>query len=282
MIDSIKYGRTEGVTHEWMAGEISELSLPEGYDLPVVIAAIQTFNGPNTAEVRMQNLDDRSFKVKVEEERSSDPEIRHVAETVGHIAFAPMGIRDTDNNVIGYASFLEIQQFDADSWMALPIPTRFTVDDSVAFAQVLTYNGSQPVHTRIRKDHPSSGVSGFYLKLEEWPTYDKWHVGERVSVVVLKKGFHALRYGEDPHLMVGEIENVNHNTWQQVDLGNTTGSGRPVLMTHCQTYNGPDPVVTRQHETDTFKAEVRLQEAESQGAHTSESVGYVAIGVPLY
>lgn len=103
-----------------------------------------------------------------------------------------------------------------------------------------------------------------------------------MGVVVLKKGSHALGSGEDPHLMVGEIGGVDHNTWQDVDLGNTAGSGRPVLVTQCQTYNGEDAVVTRQRETDSLGAEVRLQEAESQGAHPhAESVGYVAIGAPL-
>ncbi|MDY7093603.1 MAG: hypothetical protein SX243_11595 [Acidobacteriota bacterium] len=281
MSNGIKYGRTDDVTHEWTTAAISDLALPSGHDRPVVIAAMQTFNGSDTAGVRARSLSKRSFDVKIEEERSDDTEVRHAAETVGHIAFAPMWIQNSDHEEIGYAGFLDVHQPDADSWMALPIPTRFSVDDSVVFAQVLTYNGSQPVHPRIRKEHPASGAPGFYLKLEEWPTYDQRHAGERVGVVVLKKGVHALRYSEDPYLVVGELTNVNH-TWQEVDLGNTCGSGRPVLVTHCQTYNGSHAVVTRQRETDPLKAEIRLQEAESQGRHKAESVGYVAMGVPLH
>ncbi len=280
MIDNIKYRRLENVTHEWTEGEISEISLPPGYEVPVLIAAMQTFNGDNTAEVRMRSLLERSFEAKIEEETSADPEVSHLPETVGHIAFAPTWIRDTDDNVIGYATYLDIDQPNAHSWTILPVPWIFSVDDSVVFAQVLSFNGNQPVHPRIRKDDPSTGDPGFFLKLEEWPTYDQLHVLESVGIVVLKKGFHALRFGEDPHLMVGEV--TGDHTWQEVDLGNTIGSGRPVLVTQCQTYNGPDSVVTRQRESNTLTAEVRLQEAESQGWHTLESVGYVAMGIPLY
>jgi len=257
------------------------MELPPGSDSPVLIAAMQTFNGDNTAEVRIRSLRERSFEVKIEEEQSADREVEHLPETVGHIAVAPGYIYDTAENVIGYASFFDMDQGAAHHWLSIPVPTEFTVRDSVVFAQVLTFNGNQPVHTRIREDDPASGAPGFFIKLEEWPTYDQLHVLETVGMVVLKKGFHSLRFGEDPHLMVGEILRVDHN-WQEVDLGNTAGSGRPVLVTQCQSYYGPDSVVTRQREIDPLKAEVRLQEAEIQGPHTFEHVGYVAMGVPLY
>lgn len=276
----IKYGRTTGVTHRWHAGNFQELPLPSGYDTPVFLAAMQTFKESDTAGIRIKALAKDTFHVKIEEETSADPEVSHVAETIGYIAFTPFEIKNKDGQLIGYSTFLDIQQPNANTWISLPVPADFSVEDSVVFAQVLTYNGGQPVHPRISKKHPSSGAPGFYLKLEEWPTYDKFHVGEHIGMVVLKKGFHALGMPREPHLMVGEINNVNH-TWKSVDLGNTIGGGQPVLVTQCQTYNGRNPVVTRQREPAALKADVRLQEAESQGAHTGESVGYVAVGIPF-
>lgn len=181
MINTIKHERMEAVTQDWTDVAMSELSLPSGYDSPFIIAAIQTFNGPDTAQVRMRPLHGGAIQVKIEEERSADQEVSHVEETVGHIAFKPLWIHDDEDNEIGYASFLDITQPAADSWMPLPVPTTFSVDDSVVFAQVLTFNGTHPVHPRIRKEHPSSGAPGFYLKLEEWPTYDRRHIAGHIQ-----------------------------------------------------------------------------------------------------
>ena len=69
-----------------------------------------------------------------------------------------------------------------------------------------------------------------------------------------------------------------HEDWKEIDLTAMPGRGRPVLLTQCQTYNGTDPVVTRQRETGRLRAEVRLQEAEIQGRHPNgETIGYLAV-----
>ena len=51
------------------------------------LADMQTFNGPNTATLRYQNLTSRRVKVKVDEDQSLDTETTHIAETVGYVAF---------------------------------------------------------------------------------------------------------------------------------------------------------------------------------------------------
>jgi hypothetical protein len=277
----IIYGRKKNVTHQWkkVAISSSDLSLPPGYDCPIILAAMQTYNGSDTAEVRMRSLSACSFEVKIEEESSDDSETQHAAEDVGYLGLPQGYLYDKNDKVIGYSSVLDVSQRGANAWIPVPVPTMFSVNNSIVFLQVLTFNGSDPIHPRIMKEHPSSGDPGFYFKLEEWPTYDKWHTTERVAMVVLKKGEHAMGSSSRPRLKVGEVKNVKTG-WKNVNLGNTTGAGRPVLITQCQTYKGADPVVTRQREISSLKAQVRVQEAESGGSHPNgEMVGYVAVGI---
>ncbi|MCX4247526.1 hypothetical protein [Paraliomyxa miuraensis] len=256
------------------------LYLPTGYDRPVVIASMLTFNGGDTAQVRMRALRECGFEVKSEEEQSADGEVNHVPESIGHIAFPPTWLYDYGGNAIGYATFLDVEQRSANMWIPAPVPTSFTVGDSILFAQVLTFNGGQPVHVRIRHDHPSTGAGGFFFKLEEWPTYDMQHTAERVGLVVLQKGYHALGSASDPRLRVGQVNGVTTG-WKSVDVSGTTGAGRPVVVTQCQTFNGGDPVVTRQREVGSFGVDTRVQEAEIGGSHpNAEIVGYVAVGMP--
>lgn len=52
----------------------------------VVVADMQTYNGSNTAGLRVGPLDGgNKFRVRVQEEQSKDKETDHVDETVGYI-----------------------------------------------------------------------------------------------------------------------------------------------------------------------------------------------------
>ncbi len=86
--DGLSAGRTaEDVTDRPRAVPLG-LS-PAGQ--PAVVAALQTFNGTDPAALRMTALSSTAFSVFVEEERSRDDEVRHVAEAVGWAA-SPRGL----------------------------------------------------------------------------------------------------------------------------------------------------------------------------------------------
>ena len=317
----VTFEKIEGVTHEWTPG-------PRIFsESPVKLAAIQTFEGPDTASVRMRqssnitiseeeesesessnvgggpfaflgdldvgsmfnrlarNVLRGSTEIKIEEERSGDAETRHTEEIVGQIAFELGRINNSEGDTIGDAGILEVDQPEIDTWRPLPSPSSFSTDNSVAFVQVLSFNGAQPVHPRLTTSHPETKEAGFYFKMEEWPTYDQQHVPEKLSYVVLNEGHHLLGRGEDPDIEVGTTEPFNYtgdeDNWQRVQLKDPGVS--TVVITQCQTFNGSDPIVTRQRMRDSNEFEVRLQEAESQrDHHAKEIVGYVAIGQQLF
>lgn len=314
----INSGITPSVTHEWTRMAVS-------HETPVILAAMQTFNGPNTASVRIRR--DRTMEgslfaplypgqtiatrdedgqgirevfqgdlgvehpysfsvfgptVKIEEEQSEDAEVWHTEEEVGHIAFEGGRVEDAEGNRIGWANYLNTEQLEPDTWQTLPSPSSFTVEDSVVFMQVLSYNEDDPVHVRVSTSNVDTGTPGFYFKLEEWPTYDGGHASELLGYAVLKKGIHPLGGGRV--LEVGTTEPFNYlaadDHWEVVEFEAVYRYA--VVVTQTQTFNGSDPVVTRQEHRlahASLEVDVRLQGAEIQEEHASEEVvGYVAIG----
>jgi hypothetical protein len=236
--------------------------------------------------------------VKIEEERSDDDEVEHEEETVGHIAFDPGTIENAEGDEIGVAGFLPIDDTDRDTWISLPVDSRsFPVDESVAFVQVLSFDGPHPVHPRIATSHPFTEMPGFHFRMEEWPTYDGRHRPELLAYVLLRRGVHRLDGVGSLHLDVGTTEPfdflADEDSWETVELDPRVLMDT-VVVTQCQTFNGHEPVVTRQRSLPpragdpTF--EVRLQEAEGGGADPSstgdhrdeEVVGYVAMGRTVF
>ncbi len=74
------------VTHKF-----SNISFyPVFNNAPVFVADMQTTNGGDTANVRWQNKTGEGVDVQIDEEQSQNPEVNHVSEVVGYMAFSPM------------------------------------------------------------------------------------------------------------------------------------------------------------------------------------------------
>jgi hypothetical protein len=65
----------------------STIDFAGSYDTPpVVLAAAQTADGPDTAMIRRTALDETGIEVAIEEGRSADAETNHTTEAVGYFA----------------------------------------------------------------------------------------------------------------------------------------------------------------------------------------------------
>ena len=74
------------VTHNFTSIEF----YPVFDNAPVFVADMQTTNGGDTANVRWQNKTGEGVEVQIDEEQSQNPEVNHVTEVVGYMAFSPM------------------------------------------------------------------------------------------------------------------------------------------------------------------------------------------------
>lgn len=80
------------VTHNFVT-----IGFLQSYSDQVVLAAMQSAEGLNTATLRRKNVSGISFDLKVEEEQSADAEVYHVPEDVGYIIFDRPGLLVADN-----------------------------------------------------------------------------------------------------------------------------------------------------------------------------------------
>lgn len=75
----------------------------------------------------------------------------------------------------------------------------------------------------------------------------------------------------------GHVTGVDEN-WQTVSLQDPYTDGTtPIVIPQCVTWNGWHPVTTRVRNVDENSFDIRLQEEEAQGPHTTEQVDYLAI-----
>lgn len=84
-------GTVSGQPFEVGSADIHEewdrIEFDQSYEDPKFVAGTQTFNGPNTANLRYRNLSASGVDVHVEEERSEDDETLHRYERVGYAVF---------------------------------------------------------------------------------------------------------------------------------------------------------------------------------------------------
>jgi len=163
---------------------------------------------------------------------------------------------------VGVASFRQDdgaswQQVSFDSWLSNPVVV-------LGPAQ---YRGSNPTTLRGR----NVSQSGFELQIDEWDYLDDWHTEEEVPWMALEAGTY-----DTPDITMEAGTVSTDDNWTRVSFS-TPFSWPPIVVSSCMTYNGPDAVTTRQRNVSSDGFDVRLQESEAKGGHTTETVHYIAI-----
>jgi hypothetical protein len=221
---------------------------------PVLLASVQTFNGPNTVGVRLKRTSDGSFALFLEEEKSKDSETAHTLEEVALFATSEGPIADVAGNTIGEAGIASVHQPSREDWHSI--------------STTRNYNGSNPCHVRLRNVESNS----FQFRIEEWQYLDGYHWEEEVGYVVLEAGIHEI--DNNTFIEVGTVD-TDHN-FSSVRFSSSFQDG-PVLITQAQTFNGRHEIVTRSRNVTADGAEIRVQEEEGlNGTHINETVGYIS------
>ncbi|MDH5325610.1 MAG: tyrosinase family protein [Gammaproteobacteria bacterium] len=255
------------VTHQW-----STINLNVDYgNAPCALADMQTFAGNNTASVRIQNATADHLQVSVQEEKSRDREVTHVAEAIGYLMGNPGLIYNASGRVIGEIAKLRMGQPGRKQWERVTL--RNSYQSPVVIAKISSFNGDQPAQIRLQ----STDHDFFELQIEEWAYLDGIHNFEDISFLVLESGSHRMRNGT---LLEAGTTSTNHN-WKTVNF-NSMFTTAPTVLSQCMTRNGTDPVVTRQRNINPGSCDLRLQEEEAKlsGRHVNETVAYIALAQP--
>ncbi|WP_458208804.1 hypothetical protein [Haladaptatus sp. NG-SE-30] len=244
------------VTNEW-----TRITFQQEYEIPRFIGDLQTFNGPDTANLRYRNLSGTGVEVKVEEEQSADAETAHTAEVVGYAVFEGATL---------IANTLSNDQPSRNVWQQADSVARPT---DVAIAKPLSYNGGQPCHTRLR-----NGDGDFEYKLEEWAYLDGSHITETFHTLAMQPGERELQLGDGSSYQVKAGTVAAQTEFITVSLDDFFGTETPIVLAQSQSFNGSDPIITRLQRVSSGSFDVRVQEEEAfDNGHKNETVGYVAL-----
>ncbi len=256
-------GRTEDdVTGSWYT-----IDFNRSYQEPIFVAAIETYEGMDTAGLRLRNLDSNKVEIRIEEEASRDTELGHTGEAVGYYVFEEGDIRDVKGNIIGESGVTSGSQPNGSTWTNITLNNSYT--DPVVIMQPLSSNGDQPAHVRLRNVENNS----FEYQIEEWDYLDQSHIPEDMYYLVVENGSHRI---SDLNLEAGVVE--SNDSWSIINYVEGF-TDTPVVLSQVQTYNEDQAIVTRQRYVDRAGFEISCQEEEdNDGSHTAESVGYVVIG----
>ncbi|HEX6254766.1 MAG TPA: galactose oxidase-like domain-containing protein [Euzebyales bacterium] len=136
-----------------------------------------------------------------------------------------------------------------------------------------SFNGSAPVHTRIR----NVTTTGFQLRLEEWPYQDGSHTFETIGYVAAEPGRHRLG---NMTIEAGAMTGADGRRRRRFS---TPFDRAPVVLaTVASTFSGR-PVTTRISDVRRGDFSVRLQGQESDVTsgrlHGSETVHHIAFSL---
>lgn len=256
-------GRIDSLNQQW-----TQITLQESYTNPVVIAGPPSLNGGHPSTVRIRNITNNSFEVRIDEWEYLDE--WHTTESLGYLVVEEGTHTLTDGTVLQAGS-----SQSTNTWDSINFSTPFT-DTPLLFAQTTSENEAAAVTERIR----NVSTTGFQLRLQEEEAADQTHATEDLDWIAIAPGSGTL--GTVSYI-ADEIASNHQNT--TVSFDNVfSGGSTPVFLTQANTTNGGDPFAIRYRNLDETSATFFLREEKSSDNetwHVLEDVAYLALGTGL-
>ena len=229
----------------------------------VVIAKPVSYNGEQPCHVRLRNVNAGDFEYKLEEWAYLDR--THTTETTHFMAVRP-GDRELQLDG-GNTHQLRAGTIPVDhTFSTVSLGSQFTAPP-VVFSQSQTYNGSDPIVTRIQNVSNTS----FDVRLHEEEAGGA-HKDEIVGYIALKQGMGTS--GGHSFEVKRSSESLTHQ-WKRITFSRSYDS--PRFIANLQTFNGLDTAQLRYRNLTSDSVELKVEEeqsSDSETAHTTEAVGY--------
>lgn len=255
-------GRIDTLNDQW-----TRITLQETYTNPVVIAGPPSFNGPDPSTVRVRNVTNNSFEVRIDEWEYLDEQ--HITESLGYLVVEE-GIHTFTNGTVLQAGSSQSN----NNWDSINFASAFN-DTPLLFAQTTSENEAAAVAERLR----NVSTTGFDLRLQEEEAGDQTHAEEAVDWIAIAPGSGA--FGPVP--FIADQISSNHQD-STASFDNVFSGDTPVFLAQANTSNGGDPFAIRYRTlaptgTTLFLEEEQSRERETQ--HVFEDVAYFALGTGL-
>ncbi len=231
------------------------------YDDPVVVAQPLSYEGYHPCHTRVRNVGASGFDLQFEEWMYLDG--NHRAENTNYLALES-GTYSSDGTAVEAGFARTNHEFSRASFDQ-------TFDETpVVLAQSQTYEGSDPIVSRLRDVSPS----GFdvLVQEEEGEENGGYHFEETVGFVAIEPGTGTL--GGRPF----EVDNYGYgvdDSWSRIEFDQSYDA--PRFVANLQTFNGPDTAALRYRNLTSESVEVFVEEeqsADTETDHIVERVGY--------
>lgn len=232
---------------------------------PVVVAAPLGYNDSDPAVVRIRNVQQESFEIRIEEWGYQDgghlfEQVSYLVVEQGHHVFADGTVAEA--GIFQGKSQLASHQFRS-SFDQLP----------VVLTSVTSMNEEEAVVGRLME----VSDRGFDYILQEQEESDGEHQEEIVHYIAWKQGKSTVLSGGI--VEAGIMQDSVDHTWHTLAYSVDTGS-KPHLLASMQTFNSADTANLRFKNLMTGSVELQINEEQSRDSetdHTGESIGYLLL-----
>src|SRR3989338_6352249 len=263
-----EYGTLYNLTDKWQTVKFGRAY---GQTPVVIVEPLTQFNG-QPAHVRLKNITDSSFEVKVEEWAYLDGS--HRAEHVNFLII-PAGSYE-------FGSFqVDVGRLDGvnQTWQAVSYKKPFSVTSPsavlpIVLSQSQTLNDVTPIVTRNK----NVTTTGFEVRIQEEERQDGQHSNELVGYIAFSP--FAGNIGNIV-MDVGLVKDFKES-WKTITFRKFFDQ-TPVFLADSQTANDIDTAALRQRSLTGRSVQVMVEEEQSKDReirHSNENVGYIVLSRP--
>ncbi len=248
------------IDHAWV-----KVLFANSFSQPIVVAGPPTSNDTEPVLVRIRNIDQQGFEVRLQEWDYQDGS--HAPEIFSYLVMEKGKYTLDNGSKVEAGSFTGTTSFQQialqQSYVRIPI----------ILSQAITENEADAVTGRIR----NVTQSAFAYKLQEQETTITSHVNETIGYVAWEPGT-----GEIANMIyeVGTTTDSVTQNWLDVTFL-TEFPSLPLFIAGMQTTDGADTATVRSQNMSQTATQIKIEEEQSNDTeigHTTEVVGYLVLG----
>lgn len=259
----MEWGTVEGVDDGWQT-----VPLARSYTDPIVVVGPMSSNDADPAVLRVRNVTDDSFQIRVQEWAYLDQ--THGRERVFYLV-ADRGVQSLGGLMVQadrVDSSLVMSEGQEAPTFAVPFPGVPGV-----FASVQTENDPQPVMVRIQ----DRTVDGFGMTMQQEDANTGSHGVETLGWIAIQAGHGTTTDGRAFDVLDTSVDSQSTS----VPFGETLAGRFPSVLAHVESMLGMDSVVVRYQGLTPAPDGVNLmlqeeQSADAETKHLAEEVSVFA------
>jgi hypothetical protein len=258
--DLLEFGEVQ-VDHNW-----KRVAFDQTFTNPVVVAGPISLNGGHPAVVRIRNVDDSGFDIRVQEWDYLDG--WHTMETVSYLVMEK-GTYTLDDGTRIEAANLETGA--AAVFEGIAFEDAFNVKP-VVMTSVVSFNDADTVTGRVKY----ITTDGFSYRFQEQDSNVQDHGTETVAYIAWEPSMGLIG---DTLYRVERTDNVVTHKNYSVSFDMQTDAA-PAFLADMQTTDGGDAANVRCNNKGSLSVDVLIDEEQSKDSevnHTTEAVGFILL-----